>query len=248
MSVPYYQSITDVAEYLEHYNAIYSLPYYISKTNSILKLLPPRTYDIIADLGCGGGYYSIAVANKYDVKKIIFCDISKVCVESAKINAAGKTSCLIESFQCSATDTPLKDNSCDLVICSDLIEHLENDALLIDEVYRTLKLGGFLLVSTQNSNSLNYCLEGIIQYLLRNKNWMGWDPTHKRFYTFNKLKHLLLPRFEIQAVSGTYFIPYNLYPFSKSLIHLNKFISNAEDKFPINRLGWGITLLCKKIL
>jgi ubiquinone/menaquinone biosynthesis C-methylase UbiE len=43
-------------------------------------------------------------------------------------------------------DIPLKDNSMDAVICSSVLEHVENPALAIKEIYRILKPNGKLFV------------------------------------------------------------------------------------------------------
>ena len=46
------------------------------------------------------------------------------------------------------TDIPEKDNQFDLIICFHVLEHIEDDALAIKELYRILKSGGKCLVQT----------------------------------------------------------------------------------------------------
>jgi 2-polyprenyl-3-methyl-5-hydroxy-6-metoxy-1,4-benzoquinol methylase len=49
---------------------------------------------------------------------------------------------------------PLADNTADLVICSETIEHLENPRALMRELTRLIKPGAWLLVTTPNQLSL----------------------------------------------------------------------------------------------
>ena len=48
---------------------------------------------------------------------------------------------------------PFKDNSFDLIWCSEVIEHLKNPAKTVKEFYRILRPGGKMLLTTPNS----YC-------------------------------------------------------------------------------------------
>ncbi|MCS6795704.1 MAG: class I SAM-dependent methyltransferase [Raineya sp.] len=68
----------------------------------------------------------------------------------------------------------LEDESFDFVICFQVIEHIRNDKLLVQEIHRVLKPKGKLLLSTPN----------IKQSLTRN-------PWHVREYTAESLENLL---------------------------------------------------------
>ena len=46
---------------------------------------------------------------------------------------------------------PLKDRECDIIVCSEVTEHLDTPQVLLKEIYRALKPGGFLLFTTDNS-------------------------------------------------------------------------------------------------
>jgi len=62
-----------------------------------------------------------------------------------------KTFCLdIETAQ-----LPFSDNTFDIIIAQELIEHLYNPEMLVKEVSRTLKGGGFFLLTTPNIVSLH---------------------------------------------------------------------------------------------
>ena len=47
----------------------------------------------------------------------------------------------------SLTNIPLVDASCDLILCSEVLEHIEEDGAALDELSRVLAPGGWLLIS-----------------------------------------------------------------------------------------------------
>jgi SAM-dependent methyltransferase len=66
---------------------------------------------------------------------------------------------LVEAF-------PLEDNGTDLALCSEVVEHLERPGELLQEIYRILKPGGFLILTTDNSPSF-------MQHLRRVPVWLS---------------------------------------------------------------------------
>lgn len=63
---------------------------------------------------------------------------------------------------------PFSDNSFDLVICQDILEHLENIPRTMDEIHRILKPGGRVRIRTPHFSS-----------------WYAYnDPTHRRLFGY----------------------------------------------------------------
>lgn len=256
---PYYFSIKGVDAFLEHYSTIYNKEYTKAKVQNILKMFPDLTNSLVLDLASGGGYYS-KIAYERNALNVVTFDLSPVCVaasgKSIEQSCPGQFSGIIAD----ATYLPIRNESFDFIICIDLIEHLDNDILLLEEISRILSKKGVLLIATQNSKSLNYLIEALIQRkILGNNNWMGWDPTHKRFYSIKQLQSLL---FEQNLISvrrlGTYFIPYNLAisfgrinrAFAGFLKLFLKTINQHIEKTqgPLSSIfGWGIILKFKKM-
>jgi SAM-dependent methyltransferase len=78
-------------------------------------------------------------------------------------------------------------NSYDTVICFQVIEHIEEDTSLCDEMYRILKPGGRLFLTTPNKN----------MSLTRN-------PYHVREYNCTTMDKLIGSRFSKYTVQGIY--------------------------------------------
>ena len=255
--VPYYKAIQNVSDFLDAYKRLYSTDYQSRRASAIINFIPAAS--AVLDLGCGGGVYSAAAARKGG-KYIVALDYSPVCVKAARINMLQIGSLEIQAIVGNAVELPFRSEAFDLVLCIDLIEHVQKDDVLISEIGRVLKPKGRLLIATQNSSSLNYLLEGLVQrWVLRNRKWMGWDPTHVRFYTYKSLRHLLNSQgFEIIMIGGTYFVPYMLArkfqrlnrKLAKLLYLMLKGINETAERrghrTPFNKHGWGIFCLCAK--
>lgn len=81
------------------------------------------------------------------------------------------------------TRSDLPDESYDLVVAVEVLEHVEKDALFVSEVYRVLKPGGAFVMTTPNGD------------WVENKN-----PDHKRHYQHQQLAELLSGKFESVSV------------------------------------------------
>lgn len=244
---PYYKEIQEPQEFLEHYLSLYQTFYERKRVSAITKLLPKVRNQKILDVGCGGGFYSFMVA-KRGARDIVGIDLEEVCVRASRVNIFGNVNILIDGVVADSTNLPFSAENFDLVLCIDVIEHVEEDRKLIQELFRVLKPCGFLVISSQNSFSLNYLLEGFFQRIASRKKWMGWDPTHVRFYNPKSFFDLLRD-FEILKVVGTYFVPYELLPLGllrEMIVKINELFETRCDRTPWNLCGWGVACLCKK--
>jgi len=88
----------------------------------------------VLDLGCGFGGYSIVL--KETGAQVISADLSPS-------DSAGE----LEMFCADAQCLPLADKSVDLIICASLIEHVQNPAQLLREIYRVLRVDGWVYLS-----------------------------------------------------------------------------------------------------
>lgn len=101
----------------------------------------------VLDLGCGTGYGSFEII-KIGAAKVIGIDISKKAINFAQKNFRHKRL----SFRVAdATSLPFKNNSFDTIVSFEVIEHIKNYHLFLNEVFRVLKKGGHFIFSTPNS-------------------------------------------------------------------------------------------------
>jgi len=138
------------------------------------------------------------------------------------------------------------ENSFDLIFVKDVIEHIKEDDVFLNNMFRYLKPGGSILIVTQNSRCLNYLVQGGYHYLRGNWPWFGWDHTHVRFYNAQLLQSKLTASgFQVRSWFGSYYFPYRLLRdrlgswFEARLFCLPE-ILHINRKWPFNKLGWSI--------
>lgn len=105
--------------------------YDVSKTLSSLNL---KTNSKILDAGCGNGFLMKELKKNSSLTKFYGLDILKDSISYAKkLNPDSRF------FVGNVTDMPFKDDYFDLIICSEVIEHLKNPETALKEIQRTTK-------------------------------------------------------------------------------------------------------------
>lgn len=103
---------------------------------------------IVLDAGCGVGYGSFIVSSKGSAKKVLGVDISKEAIVYAKQKYPRSNLTFVEDSLESLTK--VKDNSINIVLAFEVIEHLKDPEKFLETIKLKLKTNGLLLVSTPN--------------------------------------------------------------------------------------------------
>ena len=98
----------------------------------------------IADIGCGEGITLQKLINKYRDKNILGIDVMTENVDICKQNN-------LPVILSDVYDLKIKDESIDLCIFSEVIEHLDNVGLALENIKRILKPGGDLIIVFPNN-------------------------------------------------------------------------------------------------
>lgn len=106
-------------------------------TNLLKKYLEKKE-NLILDAGCGTGA-SILYLEQFG--KVYGVDLSPMAVKFCKKRGIKNVT------NADVSSLPYKNNFFDLICLMDVIEHIKNDKLVIDEMYRVLKPGGILLMT-----------------------------------------------------------------------------------------------------
>ena len=111
---------------------------------SALRHLSPNGRSIL-DAGCGSGSYAIRCALTYPKSEIVGCDLDEVAVKQAQ--ARGDALGLQRlHFQRANLTTDLGEDRYDVILCVDILEHIESVELALEAMHRALKPGGHLVV------------------------------------------------------------------------------------------------------
>jgi SAM-dependent methyltransferase len=156
------------------------------KFKQITQLLGDTEGLVCLDIGSDNGVISYLLRQRGGTWK-------SADVESRSIRAMRD---LVETdvYQIDGKTTPFAENEFDRVVVVDLLEHVEDDASLVTELYRILKPDGTLIVNVPNIK------EG---FLLNLRNRLGLtDEEHGHVrpgYTLARIEELLGERFHITA-------------------------------------------------
>lgn len=201
----------------------------------------------ILDYGGGAGYMAVPLA--LAGADVTIVDAESNGLETARYYAELKqVSEKVTTLQNERVPKHLKGGNFDLVIAKDIIEHIEDDNAFLNDLYACTKRRGSLILSTQNSFSMNYLIEGSYnRYRVGNPNWCGWDETHLRFYTPRSLRRKLLSAgYRPNRWASVYIVPYNiltwlsLLRFQVDLPALRYIDLTLGRIFPLNRTGWNM--------
>jgi 2-polyprenyl-3-methyl-5-hydroxy-6-metoxy-1,4-benzoquinol methylase len=169
---------------------------------------PPKALDA----GCGYGVYSVMLAEaRYNVFAI---DINKEEITKARQWAGVRGLQNKINFQVGDVENIDHRNSTfDLIVCSEVLEHLEHPIFGARELYRVLKPGGSAIISMPNLA----CLYGLLQWAYRKSGFrslLGKPPLnlhqiqHSRYW-FGNIQGLLKDNgFWIDHKYSTSHLPY----------------------------------------
>jgi len=101
----------------------------------------------VLDIGCGGGLACEFLAKQG--ANVSGIDLSLNSIKAAQAHA--KESHLKIDYQCGvAENLPYSENTFDVVVCFDVLEHVEDWGKVIREIYRVLNKNGIFLFDTIN--------------------------------------------------------------------------------------------------
>lgn len=105
---------------------------------------------LVLDLGCGNGELLAALAARYPGAQLVGVEVSRGRARTAAARLGGRA----QVAQTPGSGRlPLADRSFDLVLVTEVIEHLKDPLSLLREVRRLLAPGGRLAVTAPNSDA-----------------------------------------------------------------------------------------------
>jgi SAM-dependent methyltransferase len=142
----------------------------------------------VLDIGCGDGELLEALSRRLPAAAYVGIDISAGRARLAHARLGGRAAIL----QIGSGTLPFAMGSFDLVLITEVIEHLKNPNHLLDEVYRILAPSGRLILTTPNSDA--YALWPQFAWLAE---WSGHSAPFMHFLPF---EHPLKTRQPIDTV------------------------------------------------
>jgi SAM-dependent methyltransferase len=158
--------------------------YNVKFRDDMMSILPEREYYSIAEFGCADGFNLLNFANKLNIK-----NPNVVGVDVCKSNASNYTN--FDFHHESVEDFLQKDKRFfDLILMSDVLEHVYNPWQVLNETKNHLSQNGILCISIPNIENLNFIKsinEGDFYYTETGL----MDETHIRFFSLKSIIYYL---------------------------------------------------------
>lgn len=112
-------------------------------------LATTKTPKTILEVGCAGGHLSAMLSGLYPKAKITGIDVYKDAVNEATERYPQLTFKVADAHK-----LPFKDNTFDLIVCSETIEHVVDPPKVLWEIRRVMKKDGAALIEMDSGSPL----------------------------------------------------------------------------------------------
>lgn len=230
-------------------------PAYRRRARLILKNLALVPGEKVLEVGCGRGFYLMAMEKICPQANIWGIDLNKKYLAIAK-----RITSKVRIITSDATQLPFKDGTFDKVMASEILEHIEDDTKAVTEIYRVLKPGGVAMISVPNKDyplawdPLNWLLERTIKRHMSSHIWWlaGLWADHVRLYSKEEIRERLADGgFEIKKIWATthYCLPFShlaFYGIGKNLVERG-WIKSANRFDPDKKTSWLLKIILQTI-
>ena len=148
----------------------------------ILKFCRDKIQGRVLDVGCGDGFFTAQILQRFNLKNVYGLDISSKAVDLARLKHPE-----INFQQSALNHIPEETNSIDSITMIEVIEHLVDIEGTLKELFRVMKPGGILLITTTDFNWLK---QVIIAIFFFEKYFYPTNP-HIRFFKKSTLADIL---------------------------------------------------------
>jgi ubiquinone/menaquinone biosynthesis C-methylase UbiE len=145
----------------------------------VLKFLPPVKDKRILEIACGRGGFSRLLGSRG--ASVFGADFSVSAVDIAKerLHRDPSLTGRVTYVQADAQNMPFDENSFDIVVSCETIEHVPDPRAAVREMYRVCKPGGMLYLTTPNY--LNFMGLYLIYAAVRHPGLKSSQPLDERF-------------------------------------------------------------------
>lgn len=147
----------------------------------IIKEMVEGASSKVLDIGCASGWLTTRVAQILPETEVTGLDISQKMIKYARVKHPKP------NFICGdAHKLPFPDESFDLIICTETLEHVVDPLRVLLEIRRCLSLNGQAIIS-MDTGSMFFNLVWFFWTQTKGKVWQG---AHLHKFDLNKLKKL----------------------------------------------------------
>ena len=210
--------------------------------------------DKILEVGCGNGYY-LSLLNRLKLNlDLVGIDNDKLALKDAVKFIGDKK---VKLLFADASKISLPSSSFNKIVMSEVIEHVNDEKAVLREVFRVLKKGGILTLTTCNIDypffwdPINWILQHLFKVHIKSGFWAGIWNQHTRLYKDERIEKLIKDAgFEIEQNESltSWCLPFNHYivNFIAKLFYSNKLpknLASSMNKFKNYKQPWPVKFI-----
>lgn len=216
------------------------------RARRIIEGLDLKKGERVLEVGCGNGYY-LSLLNRLDFDlDLVGVDVDNLAlIDAAKFIGSKRVKLILAD----GSKLPFPRASFEKVVLSEVVEHVDDEEAVLKEVFRVLKKGGTLCLTTCNIeypflwDPINWILQHFFNTHIKNGFWAGIWNQHTRLYKESRIKSLVEKAgFKVELSESLTFwcLPFNHYlvNFIAKLFYSNKLPKNLSiglNKFQNNK-------------
>ncbi|MBW2455242.1 MAG: class I SAM-dependent methyltransferase [Deltaproteobacteria bacterium] len=185
---------------IDDYYARSSLPVRLiegRRLKLIQGMVAAKASDRILEVGCGGGH----VLRLFRGSELTGVDVSGLMLDKAKRNLAGTGARLLKG---ELSEQSFADESFDAIICTEVLEHVQQPAAILEEMGRLLHPAGRAVITFPNDRLINGAKAlvrrtGLTRLPMLSRMDWGGDDFHLHLWTVAEMRALLARYFEVNA-------------------------------------------------
>jgi ubiquinone/menaquinone biosynthesis C-methylase UbiE len=188
-----------------------------------MSLAPPLETAKVLEIGCGGGDFSVYLSTR--VRSLTAVDFSPAAIDLA-MSKRSANDANVEFRVADAQDLPFDDNAFDVIFSCECLEHLPDPQKALHEMFRVLRPGGELILTTENySNAM------VIYWALA---WVRREPFNsgdvvqpiENFFLFWRVKQMMRTAgLEVRRIIGAHHVFFAIPGFHPHLFVRKRFRS-----------------------
>lgn len=150
----HYETDAEVFDYFESSGNQATLHEHRRLQETIIREIPGQATSIL-DVGCGNAWLAASIIQNRKRAEICSMDLSTANTQNAKKRVHDERHLVIRG---DAQHLPFQDNTFDVIVASEVLEHIEEVAKFLQELFRALKPGGRLILTTPYNEVIQYSL------------------------------------------------------------------------------------------
>lgn len=162
-------------------NNIFQKTWHTRKLHVVMSNIPDYPSSIL-DVGCASGWFLSRIKKKFPKAKCVGIDLYRDAIQFGKKKYPKITFKVADAHK-----IPYKSKTFDLVICTEVLEHIKDPEAALKEIKRILKKNGSAIIELDSGS----VLFSIVWYLWRMSRGNVWSHAHLHSFTVKKLERML---------------------------------------------------------